>query len=93
MTATPLKERHKENFLVHVKDTFHDDERMDAEQITRAAFRTKPNGIRVVQQGCHPERSEGSRTEILRCAQNDSPEELHGKVYECFALWLSAQCQ
>lgn len=38
MTATPLKERHKEDFLAHVKNAFRDDERMDVEQITRAVF-------------------------------------------------------
>jgi len=30
----------------------------------------------------HPERSEGSRGEILHCAQNDNSEQLHRKVYE-----------
>ncbi len=46
--------------------------------------------MRLVHQGCHPERSEGSRSEILRYAQNDSPEGIHCKVYECCALWFSA---
>jgi len=47
---------------------------------------TKPSGMRLGHEGCHPERSEGSRSEILRSAQNDSPEGLHYKVYECCTL-------
>ena len=35
--------------------------------------------------GCHPERSEGSRGEILRCAQNDIIKWLLRKVYELSA--------
>ena len=29
--------------------------------------------MRLAHQDCHPERSEGSRSEILRYAQNDTP--------------------
>jgi uncharacterized protein (DUF2267 family) len=36
---TPRKERHKEDFLAHVKHDFRSDEHMDAEQIVRAVFR------------------------------------------------------
>jgi uncharacterized protein (DUF2267 family) len=36
---TPRKERHKEEFLAHVKHDFRNDEHMDAEQIVRAVFR------------------------------------------------------
>src|SRR6266568_9420237 len=43
---------------------------------------------RLAHQDRHPERSEGSRSEILRCAQNDSPEKCHGKVYQCFEFWF-----
>lgn len=35
---TPRKERHKEDFLAHVKQDFKNDEHMDAEQIVRAVF-------------------------------------------------------
>jgi hypothetical protein len=31
---------------------------------------------------CHPERSEGSRSQILRCAQNDTAERSRRKVYQ-----------
>jgi uncharacterized protein (DUF2267 family) len=37
--VTPRKERHKEEFLAHIKQAFRNDERMDAEQIARAVFR------------------------------------------------------
>ncbi|MBI3756807.1 MAG: DUF2267 domain-containing protein [Deltaproteobacteria bacterium] len=36
---TPRKERHKEDFLGHVKHDFRNDEHMNAEQIVRAVFR------------------------------------------------------
>jgi uncharacterized protein (DUF2267 family) len=36
---TPRKERHKEEFLAHIKQAFRNDDRMDTEQITRAVFR------------------------------------------------------
>ena len=36
---TPRKERHKEEFLAHIKQAFRNDDRMDPEQITRAVFR------------------------------------------------------
>src|SRR5439155_7856129 len=44
---------------------------------------TKSDHKRLVQQVCHPERSEGSRGQILRCAQNDTCEQLRRKVYQC----------
>jgi len=34
----PLKERHKTDFLAHVRQDFRDDERMDPERIARAVF-------------------------------------------------------
>ena len=43
---------------------------------------------RLAHQDRHPERSEGSRSEILRCAQHDSPEKFHGKVYQCLEFWF-----
>src|SRR5439155_25444907 len=46
----------------------------------------KPDCIKLIHSDCHPERSEGSRRQILRCAQNDSSEGPHHKVYECFAF-------
>src|SRR5437773_8255525 len=50
---------------------------------------TKPDCIKLIHSDCHPERSEGSRRQILRCAQNDSSEGPHHKVYECFAFRFS----
>jgi hypothetical protein len=44
--------------------------------------------MRWVHEGGHPERSEGSRREMLRSAQHDSPEGEQCKVYECFALYM-----
>jgi hypothetical protein len=49
---------------------------------------TKSDHKRLAQQECHPERSEGSRSQtcpepsrrILRCAQNDNAEGSHSKV-------------
>lgn len=46
-------------------------------------FLTKPSGMRLVHHGCHPERSEGARAEILRYAQSDTPGWLQRKVCEC----------
>src|SRR5207247_3452136 len=43
---------------------------------------------RLAHQDRHPERSEGSCSEILRCAQNDSPEKFQGKVYQCLEFWF-----
>src|SRR3989475_12419576 len=51
---------------------------------------TKSGFKRLAHQDRHPERSEGSRREILRCAQNDSPEKFHDKVYQCLEFWFSA---
>src|SRR5207249_1182642 len=48
---------------------------------------------RLAHQDRHPERSEGSRSEILRCAQNDSPEKFQGKVYQCLEFWFSGLCK
>src|SRR5205823_11218995 len=42
----------------------------------------KSDHERLAQQVCHPERSEGSRGQILRCAQNDTSERLRRKVYQ-----------
>jgi uncharacterized protein (DUF2267 family) len=39
LTDKPLKERHREEFLAHIKQAFRNDERMDPEQITRGVFR------------------------------------------------------
>lgn len=38
-TGAPHKERHKEEFLAHVKSSFKGDDHADAEQIVRAVFR------------------------------------------------------
>lgn len=37
-TGKPLKERHREDFLAHIKHDFRNDDRMDAEAIARAVF-------------------------------------------------------
>src|SRR5437867_6156576 len=37
-------------------------------------IRSKLDCMRLAHQDCHPERSEGSRREILRFAQNDTPD-------------------
>src|SRR5947208_7653652 len=55
---------------------------------------TKSDHERLAQQVCHPEPfgyaqdklREGSRGQILRCAQNDTSERLRRKVYQCRAL-------
>jgi|SRR5437667_931841 len=52
------------------------------------ANRSKSGFKSLAHQDRHPERSEGSRSEILRCAQNDSPEKFHGKVYQCLEFWF-----
>jgi len=39
LSDKPLKERHKVDFLAHVKHAFRNDERMDPEQIARGVFR------------------------------------------------------
>jgi uncharacterized protein (DUF2267 family) len=39
LTNKPLKERHREEFLAHIKHAFRNDERMDPEQIARGVFR------------------------------------------------------
>src|SRR5438876_11261523 len=54
-------------------------------------FDPKSGFKRLAHQDRHPERSEGSRSEILRCAQNDSPEKFQGKVYQCLEFWFSAR--
>src|SRR3989442_1266181 len=41
---------------------------------------------RLAHEVCHPERSEGSHGQILRCAQNDNPEWLHCKVSQRHVL-------
>jgi uncharacterized protein (DUF2267 family) len=38
ITGKSLKERHREEFLAHIKHDFRNDERMDPEAITRAVF-------------------------------------------------------
>lgn len=38
LTDKPLKERHKEEFLAHIKHAFRNDERMDPERIARGVF-------------------------------------------------------
>src|SRR5947209_15211020 len=47
---------------------------------------TKSDHKRLAQQDCHPERSEGSRGQILRYAQNDIVGGLRRKVYQCHAF-------
>ena len=53
-------------------------------------YDTKPDFIGLAHEGCHPERSEGSRGEILRYAQNDTAERLYREVYQCYAFRLRA---
>lgn len=36
--GTPVKERHKEEFLAHIKDAFRKDPDVDAEKVARAVF-------------------------------------------------------
>lgn len=38
ITGKPLKERHREDFLAHIKHDFRNDDRMDPEAIARAVF-------------------------------------------------------
>jgi hypothetical protein len=45
--------------------------------------------MRLAHQACHPERSERSRGQILRCAQNDTTEGSRCKVYQCHGFRLS----
>src|SRR5437773_11137236 len=51
----------------------------------------KSDSKRLTHQHCHPERSEGSRSEILRFAQNDIPGRFCGKAYQCPEFWFRAQ--
>src|SRR5437762_4294158 len=59
---------------------------------------TKSDHERLAQQVCHPEPfgfaqdklREGSRGQILRCAQNDTSERLRRKVYQCRAFRFSS---
>jgi uncharacterized protein (DUF2267 family) len=39
LTGKPVKERHKEEFLDHVKKAFKDDMTVDPERVTRAVFK------------------------------------------------------
>jgi uncharacterized protein (DUF2267 family) len=39
LTGKPVKERHKEDFLAHIKQAFRNDERIDPEKVARAVFR------------------------------------------------------
>lgn len=39
LTGKPVKERHKEEFLGHVKKAFKDDMRVDPERVVRAVFK------------------------------------------------------
>jgi uncharacterized protein (DUF2267 family) len=39
LTGKPVKERHKEEFLDHVKKAFRDDMTVDPERVTRAVFK------------------------------------------------------
>ncbi len=38
MSRTPTKERHKEEFLAHIRHTFRNDPDVDPEQVVRAVF-------------------------------------------------------
>jgi uncharacterized protein (DUF2267 family) len=44
-TGKPVKERHQEQFLAHIKEHFRDDERIVAEKLARAVFRLLSNHI------------------------------------------------
>jgi uncharacterized protein (DUF2267 family) len=39
LTGKPVKERHKEEFLAHIKSHFRGDERVDPERVARAVFK------------------------------------------------------
>ena len=56
-----------------------------AEKTWQTVFPLKPksNHERLANSCCPPEGNEGSLREMLRYAQNDTPEGLHHKVYEC----------
>ena len=60
--------------------------------VVRGAHPTKSDHKRLAQQVCHPERSEGSRGQILRCAQNDTSERLRRKVYQCHVFRFRCWC-
>jgi uncharacterized protein (DUF2267 family) len=38
LTGRPVKERHREEFLNHIRKAFHDDTRVDPEKVVRAVF-------------------------------------------------------
>jgi uncharacterized protein (DUF2267 family) len=44
-TGKPVKERHQEQFLAHIKEHFRDDERIVGEKLARAVFRLLSNHI------------------------------------------------
>src|SRR5207247_7305857 len=66
--------------------------------IAHLAVAAKSHHERLAQQVCHPEPfgyaqdklREGSRGQILRCAQNDTSERLRRRVYQCHAFRFSS---
>jgi hypothetical protein len=52
---------------------------------------TKPDYKRTAHWLCHPERSEGSLREILRCAQNDTTGWPHCKASKCTEVWFTSR--
>ena len=39
LTGKPVKERHKEEFLAHIRHAFRNDDRIDPEKVVRGVFR------------------------------------------------------
>src|SRR5436309_13837145 len=76
----------------------YDKQTVTSFDIAHLAVAAKSDHERLAQQVCHPEPfgyaqdklREGSRGQILRCAQNDTSERLRRKVYQCRAFRFSA---
>src|SRR2546423_14967104 len=67
----------------------YDKQTVTSFDIAHLAVAAKSDHERLAQQVCHPERREGSRGQILRCAQNDTAERLRRKVCQCRAFRFS----
>src|SRR5438034_8253113 len=75
----------------------YDKQTVTSFDIAHLAVAAKSDHERLAQQVCHPEPfgyaqdklREGSRGQILRCAQNDTSERLRRKVYQCRAFRFS----
>src|SRR5438034_3370368 len=77
----------------------YDKQTVTSFDIAHLAVAAKSDHERLAQQVCHPEPfgyaqdklREGSRGQILRCAQNDTSERLRRKVYQCHAFRFSSR--